>query len=112
MYDIELSTHKVQGILSSEGTKHFTALFVLASSFAGLWLLRAYNNWPEENNHIPAVIYQQSLDAAKEHSGVSARQLGRYPQGGYPELGFPAGYQVEHPHGRHRVQATKELGLD
>ena len=33
----------------------------------------------EENNHIPA---QQSLDAAEERSRVSARQLGKYPQGG------------------------------
>ena len=44
--------------------------------------------------------------------GVSARQLGKYPQGGYPELVFPAGYQVECLHGRHRIQAAKELGLD
>ena len=66
----------------------------------------------EESNHIPAVIDQPSLDAAEERSGVSARQLGKYPQGGYPELVFPAGYQVECLHGRHRIQAAKELGLD
>lgn len=30
----------------------------------------------------------------------------------YPELVFPAGYQVECLHGRHRIQAAKELGLD
>ncbi len=66
----------------------------------------------DEHNHIPAVIDQQSLDAAEELSGVPARQLGKYPQGGYPELVFPAGYQVECLHGRHRIQAAKELGLE
>ena len=49
----------------------------------------------EESNHIPAVINQPSLDAAEVRSGVSARQLGKYLQGRYPELVFPAGYQVE-----------------
>ena len=60
----------------------------------------------DEHNHIPAVIDQQSLNAAEELSGVLARQLG------YPELVFPAGYQVECLHGRHRIQAAKELGLE
>jgi len=66
----------------------------------------------DEHNHIPAVIDQQSLDTAEELSGVSARQLGKHAQGGYPELVFPAGYQVECLHGRHRIQAAKELGLE
>jgi len=66
----------------------------------------------DELNHIPAVIDQQSLDAAEALSGVSARQLGKYPRGGNPELVFPAGYQVECLHGRHRIQAAKELGLE
>ena len=33
-----------------------------------------------EHNHIPIVVDQQSLDAAEELPGVSARQLGRFPQ--------------------------------
>ena len=51
----------------------------------------------EESNHIPAVINQPSLDAAEERSRVSARQLGKYPQGGYPELVFPAGLSSRMP---------------
>jgi len=53
----------------------------------------------DEHNHIPVVTDQQSLDTAEELSGVSARQLGKYPQGGYLELVFPVGYQVECLHG-------------
>lgn len=66
----------------------------------------------DEHNHISAVIDQQSLDGAEELSAVSARQLGKYPQGGYPKLVFPAGYQVERLHRRHRIQTAKELRLD
>ena len=66
----------------------------------------------DEHNHIPAVIDQQSLDAAEELSGTPAWRMGKYPQGGYPELVFPAGYRVECLHGRHRIQAAKELRLE
>jgi len=66
----------------------------------------------DERNHIAAVIDQQSLRTAEVLSGVSVRQLGKYPQGGYPELVFPAGYQVDCLHGRHRILAAKELGLE
>jgi hypothetical protein len=47
------------------------------------------------HNHIPAVIEPQALDAAVQHSGISARQLSGGGRDGYPELVFPAGYQVE-----------------
>ena len=35
-----------------------------------------------EHNHIPIVVDQQSLDAAEELAGVSARQLGKYLSAG------------------------------
>jgi hypothetical protein len=44
--------------------------------------------------------------------GCQRGNWGKCPQGGYPELVFPAGYQVECLHGRHRIQAAKELGLE
>lgn len=66
----------------------------------------------DANNFIAAVIEQQALDVALELSGISAQQLCRDPPGGYPELVFPAGYRVDCLHGRHRIQAAKELDLE
>ena len=48
MYNIELSTHKVQSMLFigwRESAKRFAALFVLASSFPGLLPPHAYNDY-------------------------------------------------------------------
>jgi len=61
------------------------------------------------HNHIPALINQQDLNAATQASEVSAQSLLSNPQGGYPELNFPTGYQLECLHGRHRIQAAKEV---
>ncbi len=61
------------------------------------------------HNHICAVVDQQHLDAAILVSGISARALLTKPESGYPELVFPAGYQLECLHGRHRIQAGKEV---
>ena len=66
----------------------------------------------DAHNFIAAVIEQQALDVAVELSGISAQQLCRDPPGGYPELVFPAGYRVDCLHGRHRIQAAKELDLE
>ncbi len=63
------------------------------------------------HHHIPAVIEQQALDAALLRSGVSARQLSGLASAEYPELVFPAGYQLECLHGQDRIQAAKELRL-
>lgn len=60
-------------------------------------------------NHICAVVDQQHLDAAILVSGISAGALLAKPESGYPELVFPAGYQLECLHGRHRIQAGKEV---
>jgi hypothetical protein len=58
-------------------------------------------------NHIPALIDQQSLDDALQAAGISANQL-RSPSGGYPELAFPDGFQLECLHGKDRIQAARE----
>jgi len=62
----------------------------------------------EARNHIPALIDQQSLDDALQAAEISASQL-RYPSDGYPELGFPDGYQLECLHGKDRIQAAREF---
>lgn len=60
-------------------------------------------------NHIPALIEQQHLDAAIHASGILPANLLSNPNVGYPELVFPTGYQLECLHGRHRIQAAKEV---
>lgn len=61
--------------------------------------------------HIPAIIDQQCLDSAMRKSGVSAGRLlseaSEIPD--YPRLLFPSDAQLECLHGRHRVQAAKEV---
>lgn len=61
------------------------------------------------NHHIPALIDQQQLDASILASGVLPATLLSYPPNSYPELVFPAGYQLNCLHGRHRIQAGKEV---
>ena len=58
------------------------------------------------HDHIPALIHKQDLDAAMRASGISANMLF---DNSYPELSFPVGYKLECLHGRHRVQAGKEI---
>ncbi len=65
----------------------------------------------DASNHVPAVIEEQALLAAIRLSGITAGQLTEYSPGGYPELVFPAGYQLECLHGQDRIQAAKELRL-
>ena len=62
-------------------------------------------------NHIPALIKQEDLDLAIRLSGIPAEDLllGPSQNNRYPELVFPPGYRLECLHGRHRVQAGKEV---
>lgn len=60
-------------------------------------------------NHIPAIINQQLLDSATNESSISAEDLLSNSSGSYPELVFPAGFQLQCLHGRHRIQAGKEI---
>lgn len=63
------------------------------------------------SRHIPAIIDQQCLDATMRKSGVSAHQLLNRPSEtpDYPQLLFPGDFQLECLHGRHRIQAAKEV---
>ena len=62
----------------------------------------------EWENHIPAIIEGSQLDDAIVDSDISADRLLSNLSDNYPELKFPAGYQLECLHGRHRVQAERE----
>jgi hypothetical protein len=62
----------------------------------------------EWENHIPAIIDESQLDDAMVASDISAERLLSNLSDDYPELKFPAGYQLECLHGRHRVQAGRE----
>ena len=66
----------------------------------------------DASNHVPAVIEEQAFLAAIRFAGISAGQQTEYSSGGYPELVFPAGYQLECLHGQDRIQAAKELRLE
>jgi hypothetical protein len=61
----------------------------------------------ELENHIPATIKESQLDEVIVASGISADAL-LSNLNDYPELKFPADYQLECLHGRHRVQAGRE----
>jgi hypothetical protein len=62
----------------------------------------------ELENHIPATIKESQLDEVIVASGISADALLSNLNNDYPELKFPADYQLECLHGRHRVQAGRE----
>jgi len=64
-----------------------------------------------ERNHISAVIEREHLDAAVQAAEVSYGDLLSKQPGGYPELMFPDGYQLQCLHGRHRIQAAREFLL-
>lgn len=59
-------------------------------------------------NHLPAVIDQSQLDKALRDSKVSAKTLLSNTDP-HPHLEFPAGFQLYCLHGRHRVQAAREV---
>jgi hypothetical protein len=60
-------------------------------------------------NHIPAIIAASQLNDALHASRLSATELLSYSTEGYPELKFPAGYHLTCLHGRHRIQASREV---
>ena len=60
-------------------------------------------------NRIPAIIDASQLNDALQASGILATELLSHPKEGYPELKFPAGYQLTCLHGRHRIQAGREV---
>ena len=57
----------------------------------------------DANNYVPAVIEEQALFAATQLSGITAGQLIESSSGGYPELVFPAGYQLEYLYRQDRI---------
>lgn len=60
----------------------------------------------EPQNHIPALVNPQQLEAALQASGVSTERL---LADSYPELNFPPNYQLWCLHGRHRIQAAARV---
>jgi hypothetical protein len=60
-------------------------------------------------NHLPAVIDQEQLDAAIRLSETSAEALMGHPRDEYTELSFPPDFRLECLHGLHRVQAAAEF---
>lgn len=62
------------------------------------------------HNHVPATIDQQHFNAALKISGIS--ELPKNFSVEYPELSFEAGYQLDFLHGKHRIQAAREVLFD
>jgi hypothetical protein len=62
-------------------------------------------------NHVPAIIDQESLDAALQRLGGTADDdlLTNDEEPNYPLLEFPTGFRLECLHGRHRIEAGREF---
>ncbi|OBT79449.1 hypothetical protein VF21_02102 [Pseudogymnoascus sp. 05NY08] len=61
-------------------------------------------------NHVPAIIDQESLDAALQRLGGTADDLlTNDEEPNYPLLEFPTGFHLECLHGRHRIEAGREF---
>ena len=63
----------------------------------------------DARNHIPAIIDQHHLDSALRVSEVQEDVLSMNMQHNIPELIFWSDYQLECLHGRHRIQAAKQV---
>jgi hypothetical protein len=63
----------------------------------------------DPRNHIPAVVEQSVLDDAILASEVSAERLLSNPDNNPPVLKFAAGYLLTCLHGRHRIEAAREV---
>ena len=59
--------------------------------------------------HVPTVIDREQLDPALHSSGIASDLLLGNAQTEAPELRFPLGFRLECLHGRHRVQAGREM---
>lgn len=60
-------------------------------------------------NHIPAVINEKQLDVAIRTSETSYDMLLGNRQTKPPQLQFPSQFRLECLHGRHRIQAGREM---
>ena len=63
----------------------------------------------ESQYHLPAIIDREQLDLALRTSDTSSDLLLSPVQAQRPELRFPSGFQLRCLHGRHRVQAAREM---
>lgn len=63
----------------------------------------------DSRHHVPAVIDREQLDLALHSSGIPSDVLLGNAQTEWPELRFPSGFRLECLHGRHRVQAGREM---
>jgi hypothetical protein len=60
-------------------------------------------------NHVPAVIDENTLYDALELAGISIRKLGLNLTGSYHKLEFPSTFRLECLHGGDRVYAASSL---
>jgi hypothetical protein len=60
-------------------------------------------------NHVPAVIDEDTLSDALELSRISLRELGLDATGSYPKLKFSSTFKLECLHGGDRVYAASSL---
>lgn len=63
----------------------------------------------EPRNHIPAVLDQANLDEALQASEILAEQLMTNPHNDPPVLKFRPHRRLTCLHGRHRIQAAREI---
>ena len=63
----------------------------------------------DSRHHVPAVIDREQLDLATHSTGISSTVLLDNAQTKRPELQLPSGFRLECLHGRHRIQAGREM---
>ncbi|KAF2267287.1 hypothetical protein CC78DRAFT_551975 [Lojkania enalia] len=63
----------------------------------------------EPRNYVPAVVEPTDLHDAVQAAGISVQDLLTNTDGNPPTLTFPSGFQLTCLHGRHRVQAGREI---
>lgn len=59
--------------------------------------------------HVPAIIDHQQLQQAVQASGIPPEALLDQTHSERPELRFPPGFRLRCLHGRHRIQAGREM---
>ncbi|KAH6704267.1 hypothetical protein BKA61DRAFT_493502 [Leptodontidium sp. MPI-SDFR-AT-0119] len=60
-------------------------------------------------NHVPAIIIEQDLNVALQHSGKTLKDLLHSAQDAPPKLTLPPKYMLECLHGQHRILAALEI---
>jgi len=63
----------------------------------------------DSRHHVPGVIDREQLHLATHSTGISFTVLLDNAQTERPELQLPSGFRLECLHGRHRVQAGREM---